>query len=202
MRFFRRHADGQVEPIGIHQVGVAIAPGETFEMICATGGGYGDPLDRDPDAVQRDLDDQRVDPDAARDVYGVAFTPEGRVDMAESEPRRDALRRARLAQASPAVKAASATVDDAAVPAPLYPGIVQLGNLAVSEWSGAVLAVAPDNWLDGCPTLDTLIDERAGGTIMRAHLDPASGRALFVDVIRKQDGASIKASPVRWANAV
>ena len=63
------------------------------------------------------------------------------------------------------------------------------------EYSGAVLAVAPDNWLDGCPVLDMLIDDRAGGTIARAHLDPASGRMLFVDVIRKGDGASIECRP-------
>ena len=44
---------------------------------------------------------------------------------------------------------------------PLYPGVTQLGNLAVAEESGAVLAVAPDNWLDGCPVLETQIDERA-----------------------------------------
>jgi hypothetical protein len=49
--------------------------------------------------------------------------------------------------------------------------------------------------------LDTHIDDRAGGTIMRAHLDPASGRALFVDVIRKADGPSIAVLPDRWARA-
>jgi hypothetical protein len=84
---------------------------------------------------------------------------------------------------------------------PLYPGVVQRGNLAVSECSGEVLAVAPGNWLDGCPVIDTPIDDRAGGTIMRAHLDPATGRALFVDVIRQSDGPSIAVLPERWAQA-
>jgi hypothetical protein len=73
--------------------------------------------------------------------------------------------------------------------------------LAVSEWSGAVLAVAPGNWLDGCPVLDMPIDARAGGTVARAHLDPASGRMLYVDVIRQSDGPSIDIRPARWARA-
>jgi hypothetical protein len=79
--------------------------------------------------------------------------------------------------------------------------VIQRGNLAISQWSGEVLAVAPDNWLDGCPVLDTRIDDRAGGTLMRAHLDPGSGRALFVDVIREADGPSIAVLPNRWAHA-
>ena len=79
--------------------------------------------------------------------------------------------------------------------------MIQRGNLALSEYSGAVLAVAPDSWLDGCPVLDMAIDERAGGTVARAHLDPLSGRMLFVDVIRKGDGPSIECRPDRWAKA-
>jgi N-methylhydantoinase B len=168
-------------------------------MICASGGGFGDPLDRDPLAVQRDLDEQRVDPDAARDIYGVAFT-DGRVDLAATEARRGELRGDRLTRAAPPAVAATATIGGEP-PVPLYPGVVQRGNLAVSEWSGAVLAVAPGNWLDGCPVLDLPIDERAGGTVARAHLDPASGRILYVDVIRRSDGPSIDIRPDRWTRA-
>jgi hypothetical protein len=84
---------------------------------------------------------------------------------------------------------------------PLYPGVVQRGDVAVSEWSGAVLAVAPatGSMVVRCSTRP--IDDRAGGTLARIHLDPASGRALFVDVIRKGDGPSIEVLPDRWARA-
>jgi N-methylhydantoinase B len=47
------------------------------------GGGYGDPLSRDPEAVARDVREQRVTADAARSVYGVVLaagpvaSPEG-----------------------------------------------------------------------------------------------------------------------------
>ena len=201
MRYFVHRADGRTEPIDIHQVGLKIAPDDTFEMICASGGGYGDPLDRDPEAVHRDIVEHRVDPEIARDIYGVAFAPDGSVDAAATEARRALLREDRLRQARPPANLVRATVDETTSTVPLYPGVVQRGNLAVSSWSGEVLAIAPDNWLSGCPVLDTPIDDRAGGTIMRAHLDPASGRALFVDVIRKGDGPSIAVLPDRWARA-
>jgi N-methylhydantoinase B len=201
MRYVMHRADGTTEPIDIHHVGLALAPGDTFEMMTASGGGYGDPLDRDPQAVYRDIIEARVDADIVRDVYGVILAVDGSVDMAATEARRTALRRERLARARPAARPVQATVDPSMPEVPLYPGVVQRGNLAVSEWSGDVLAVAPDNWLDGCPVLDTHLDDRAGGTIMRAHLDPTTGRALFVDVIRMSDGPSIEILPERWARA-
>jgi N-methylhydantoinase B len=201
MRYFVHRADGRTEPVDIHHVGLKLAPGDTFEMICASGGGYGDPLDRDPQAVHQDLSEQRVTAAIARDVYGVAFADDGNVDAAATEARREGLRRERLAQARPATRPAHARIDKSARAMPLYPGVVQRGNLAVSECSGEVLAVAPGNWLDGCPLLDTRIDDRAGGTIMRAHLDPATGRALFIDVLRVTDGPSIAVAPKRWTLA-
>lgn len=205
MRYFVTRADGTTEPIGIHHVGLALAPGDVFEMICASGGGFGDPLDRDPVAVQADLDDNRVEAATARDIYGAAFGEDGRIDPEATEKRRAEIRSDRLDQAMPAVRPANVgikeTAEEGVSDVPLYPGVIQRGHLAVSQWSGAVLAVAPDNWLDGCPTLDMPIDERAGGTVARAHLDPATGRMLYVDVLRRDDPPSIAVSPDRWSLA-
>lgn len=43
------------------------------------GGGYGDPKDRDPDAVARDLRMGFISPEAARDIYGVTPHDDGGV---------------------------------------------------------------------------------------------------------------------------
>ncbi len=48
-----------------------LAPGEVFAMTWQGGGGYGDPLTRDPEAVARDVRELKVTPDGARAVYGV-----------------------------------------------------------------------------------------------------------------------------------
>ncbi|MCB2078369.1 MAG: hydantoinase B/oxoprolinase family protein [Novosphingobium sp.] len=198
MRYSLTRTDGSVEPVGIHQTGVAIRPGDVFEMLCASGGGFGDPLDRDPQAVARDLRENRVDPETAHGIYGVVLGEDGEADVPATDALREAMRKERLDKAAPAVRPPSAKVDESMPIIPLYPGVVQRGDLAVCEASGAVLAQAPGNWLDGCPTLDTLVDERAGGTLTRAHLDPVSGRLLFVDVLRNGDAPGMDIRPARW----
>jgi len=61
------------------------------------GGGYGDPLDRDPEAVRRDTLSGVVSTDAASDVYGVILE-DGAIDSAATEAQRDRLRAGRLMQ--------------------------------------------------------------------------------------------------------
>jgi N-methylhydantoinase B len=55
------------------------------------GGGYGDPLERDPDLVASDVFDGLVSPDAARDVYGVITDGAG-VDLTATETMRRQIR--------------------------------------------------------------------------------------------------------------
>ena len=65
------------------------------------GGGYGDPLARDPDALLRDCRERIVSVDVARDVYGVVFRGElEAVDAAATEARRAELRGQRTAEAA------------------------------------------------------------------------------------------------------
>ena len=65
-----------------------LAPGEVFTMTWQGGGGYGDPLARDPDAVARDVREQKVTAEAARSVYGVIVS-DGVVDPAATTAERD-----------------------------------------------------------------------------------------------------------------
>lgn len=51
---------------------VRVPAGETLVFKTPGGGGYGDPLERSREAVQRDLDEGLISPDAARDLYGFA----------------------------------------------------------------------------------------------------------------------------------
>jgi N-methylhydantoinase B len=52
------------------------------------GGGYGDPLDRDPKRVIEDVLDEYVSAKAARDLYGVIVDGQG--GWEPTEARRDA----------------------------------------------------------------------------------------------------------------
>jgi len=72
-------ADGserQVEAIGDS----TLQPGEWIRGVEAGGGGYGDPLERDPEAVLSDVLERWVTPRAAREVYGVVLAEQGGED--------------------------------------------------------------------------------------------------------------------------
>lgn len=55
-----------------------LAPGEWIRGVDAGGGGYGDPLERDPERVRRDVLERWETAERAREVYGVALT--GNID--------------------------------------------------------------------------------------------------------------------------
>jgi N-methylhydantoinase B len=56
-------------------------PGETLRTVSPCGGGYGDPLERDPERVLGDVLDELISAESARTLYGVAIDLEaGRVD--------------------------------------------------------------------------------------------------------------------------
>jgi N-methylhydantoinase B len=203
-RFAVTRGDGFHEMLALQAAGVTIAPGDHFELYCASGGGFGDPLDREPALVLQDLRLSRIDDDLAREIYGVVRDGNGAFDAAATAAQRDALRQDRLARATPALCPAPELASSAIAlnPAlPLYPGVVQRGGFAVAEVSGAVLAVAPGNWLDGCPLLDVPVSDPARGVIVRSHLDPLIGRMLFTDVIFAGEAPSMEVRPDRWVRA-
>ncbi|SEP16900.1 N-methylhydantoinase B [Salinihabitans flavidus] len=61
------------------------------------GGGHGDPIVRDPDAVCRDVAAGLVTAQSAGDIYGVVLN-DGAVDETETQAKRKGIRSARLAQ--------------------------------------------------------------------------------------------------------
>jgi hypothetical protein len=63
------------------------------------GGGYGDPLDRDPLKVREDLNNEVVTLQTAEKVYGVILSPKTfEVDMKKTEERRQEIRQERLSK--------------------------------------------------------------------------------------------------------
>jgi N-methylhydantoinase B len=71
------HAIGDLEPIRV---------GQTVTHYSASGGGFGEPLDRSPEAVMADIRAGFVSREAAREVYGVVV--EEGLDAWSATPRR------------------------------------------------------------------------------------------------------------------
>lgn len=91
-----RHADGRIVELPSKFTSFKLMPGDVVEFRTACGGGYGDPLERDPAAVARDVRDELLGQDAARADYGVVLDPQTlAVDEAATELLRTARREAK-----------------------------------------------------------------------------------------------------------
>jgi N-methylhydantoinase B len=100
--------DRQTVPASIHDLkadhtaplraksnGAPLNDGDVMEIRVGGGGGYGDPLDRDPARVARDIRLGYTSKEAAASIYGVALSNGGDVDEAATTAARDKLRTGR-----------------------------------------------------------------------------------------------------------
>jgi 5-oxoprolinase (ATP-hydrolysing) len=77
--------------------GVPIRAGDLFEIVAPSGGGFGDPLERDPAQVREDVLDGFTTVQQAREAYGVVLgEPALEVDLAGTVALREQLAQARV----------------------------------------------------------------------------------------------------------
>jgi N-methylhydantoinase B len=72
-----------------------LAQGDVLKFFAAGGGGFGDPLDREPEHVASDVANGWVTPEQSKDMYGVVMTPSGDVDVTATTAQRNAIHDAR-----------------------------------------------------------------------------------------------------------
>ena len=95
-------ADGAVNEVTVIQGGVAhtpehlskeqnipLAPGDRVRVKTPGGGGYGDPMRRDPALVAEDVRLERYTRAQAKTLFGVALAPDGQVDETTTQAIRD-----------------------------------------------------------------------------------------------------------------
>ncbi len=92
--------DGAARDVGVGALSVLETPEEYAELRVAGGSGFGDPLERAFEAVQRDLDAGYITAEGAERDYGCVVGADGVVDRAASERRR-AGRAGRASEATP-----------------------------------------------------------------------------------------------------
>jgi N-methylhydantoinase B len=73
---------------------MTIKHGDVFRHVLAGAGGWGDPLERDPAAVLKDVRNELLSPEKAQTDYGVVVR-DGKVDQAATAKRRTEIRAAR-----------------------------------------------------------------------------------------------------------
>ncbi len=88
--------DGSREHLGSKVDNVRVAPGDRIVFRTAGGGGWGDPLEREPERVRADVLRRLMSAEtAARDYEVVLAGEEQEVDIAATEARRESVRRNR-----------------------------------------------------------------------------------------------------------
>lgn len=86
---------GELEAFGAYGV-TSQKQGDVYRTVAMGGGGYGDPIDRNPAHVLRDVEASLVSMEWANRMYGVVVW-NGAIDRAATEARRDAIRAERSA---------------------------------------------------------------------------------------------------------
>ena len=84
-------SDGISEIVGNKVEDVEVRAGDQLHFVTWGGGGWGDPLERDPALVAKEIAQGLVTPDGAR-AYGVVIDADGAVDSAATEALRTELR--------------------------------------------------------------------------------------------------------------
>jgi N-methylhydantoinase B len=87
--------EGTLEWLASKHTRSPILAGDVWFHSWQGGGGYGDPLLREPERVAEDLRRGAISQSAAETIYGVAFLDDGRLDAAGSKSLREAIRSAR-----------------------------------------------------------------------------------------------------------
>lgn len=156
-----------------------IGPADALFLHPSGGGGYGDPLLRDPRSVTTDVRDGRVSVHVAGQVYGVVLT-DGEPDLEETRKRRAELRSRRAGSGS------------VASPVPETGGTAPQGqqlNSALVVSDGAARCVRC-----GSPT-GSAADPYADSTIVRGPVDHALDGVEFPSELYTDDVVQL----TQWA---
>ncbi|MFL5841784.1 MAG: hydantoinase B/oxoprolinase family protein [Thermoleophilaceae bacterium] len=82
-KHYKRGRDGALSELP-PQAFVELQEGERIVSVTAGGGGYGPPLERDPERVRHDVVEGWITPARAREVYRVAVAEDGSLDAADT----------------------------------------------------------------------------------------------------------------------
>ncbi len=166
-------------------------PDDVYEWGPTAGGGWGDPLEREPARVADDVKLAACGDDTARRIYGVALDASGVVDMAATEALRKQIRARRL-QSAPKKQLPEAIDTRRASPVALFgdkAGFVEhQGKLFLRCGCGHTLASATDNWKDYACANNMQAQDLGPRVRMHEELEatayscPACARLLDIDI--------------------
>jgi N-methylhydantoinase B len=177
-------ADGEHSVLPSVSAGAVIRRGEVVNVRLQNGGGYGDPIERDPAAVERDVADGAVSGERAEAVYGVVAG-----DTAATERRREEIRAERRQR----MRAPRGASGEAHVPDGEWGDALRFsGGVASCARCGEELGRAGADWRDLCGTIELGAGDL--GPLIEVHPDlvaeqsvcPHCAASLWVEILPRE----------------
>ena len=180
---------GEVQMLAAKQDELPLAPGDIVPYTWQGGGGYGDPLLRKVEDVQRDLERGDISAERAEKIYGVVAGD----TEAQTESRRRTMSTERLARANKPVKtAASIDMKKAVTLSRFGAGILlrqaNSHGLVFSCECGCVFCKADENWKEHAAWHSLEKNELPEGILLHESMElveylcPDCGRRHALDV--------------------
>ena len=160
------------------------------------GGGYGDPLDREPDLVLGDVQEGLVTSGPAHDIYGVVIDPHNRVDAEATRQRRLELRTERLGGRALAIDVSScAPLPPSGRRLSAYLQVAGSGQAAYVQctYCGGDICLANTRWKAQVPTRKVSSPAAGPGRkasprfFLREFFCPSCATQLDTEVIYQDD---------------
>jgi N-methylhydantoinase B len=186
---------GEISDLGAKPGEFKISRGDIFEYTWQGGGGYGDPLDRDPERVVRDVHHGAVSAKCAEAIYGVMLSGSPvKVDLARTLSLRQRLRDERLVAATRPAHVSRIAGGRRLLPMGEYLEVVAVDNrLAVRCKCGCDLGDSDKNWKDRAAVLRVGADTAGPRRKLHEELEmveficPLCGTLLSVDIKKRSE---------------
>jgi N-methylhydantoinase B len=173
-----------------------VAEGDIMYVRFQGGGGYGDPIDREPERTLQDVRLDVVSPGAAREIYGVALDEaRQRVDMDATRAQRAAIRRSRIGRDVPSELWERRVIPSSGQPLGEY--LQQVGDPETGgvqcTWCGHRVSGPHQHWKDRAvvrhaPTSAAgRFRESVAGVVLRQFYCPRCATLLETEVTLEQD---------------
>lgn len=193
---FKETTKGEKIDLGAKPGRFNIGPANVFEYTWQGGGGYGDPLDRPPERVQKDVMNGLVSLQCAREIYGVAVIRKSlTIDYTETEKIRQEIRRQRLLDGKKPKNSPAAPVEGSIVQrmGEWLELVESDGQKFIRCQCGYSFGPATENWKNGACT--RTVPGLAAGPLVRLHqelemreyLCPRCSRLHSVETALKKD---------------
>jgi N-methylhydantoinase B len=193
---------GKMIDLGAKPGEFKINQGDIFEYTWQGGGGYGDPLDRNPELVLQDVHIGAVSPRFAEAIFGVVLNGSpAQVDMARTATLRQRLKNSRLNQATRPAQVSHIEEGHRLLPMGENLEVIALNHRTVVRCKcGCDLGDADRNWKERAAVLKVEAD--AAGPRRKLHEDlemveflcPACGALFSVDIKKRGEPFTLDAA--------